>query len=232
MPYTPGPEEWTYGQGWQESQVISSSGVKGVAVPVAAGEDAAVWAGYGGNYQAAGLNLEQTSYADGGYPNTVITSIYPEYQAVWVQPDPFTAAGSTTAQAVGVLVTAASGLMEFTVELDGGVFIGQQNPIPSAEPLTGAMAVGACPDGFEFFATTADDAVLIVRANFDGTLVADGGQYFDLVDFNQTPSLYWLDSTNWGAPATRLAVAPAPGNNLFLAISNPAQVAVYIVSCE
>jgi hypothetical protein len=232
LPSTGAPEEWTYGQGWQVTQVISSLGVRGVALPVAPGEDAAIWAGEGAVQGVQNLNLEQTPYVDGGYLKTASTNIDSRYKAVFNQPAPFAAAGSTPGQVVGVLVTDATGLIEFTVELDGGVFIGQQHPLSSAEPLTGAVAVGACPGGFVYFATTADDQVLITRGNFDGTLVADGGQYFDLVDFNQTPGLYWLDSTNWGVPATSLAVAPASGNNLFLAISNPAQVAVYVVSCE
>jgi hypothetical protein len=74
--------------------------------------------------------------------------------------------------------------------------------------------------------------LLIARSNFDGALVADGGQYFELVGFNQTPGLFRFDNTLWAAPATTLSVASTRDGNLLLAISNPAQVAVYAVSCE
>jgi len=54
-----------------------------------------------------------------------------------------------------------------------------------------------------------------------------------LQGFDQTPGLnvYGVGFL-WPFPATSMAVAPAPGGNLFLAISNPWQVGVYLVRCE
>jgi hypothetical protein len=122
-------------------------------------------------------------------------------------------------------------LLDFTFDVETQV-AGTPSEIPSIAPVIGAVAVGICPNGFANFAQTEYGAVLSAETGLDGGLIPNSERWLDLQDFNQTPSLTRLDNTGRTSPATSMAVTSIPDGRLFLAISNPAQIAVYIISCQ
>jgi hypothetical protein len=182
------------------------------------------------NPDAGGVFLATSAYADGGYFGTQSTAVDPGYDVSFYESRPLAAASNPATGSVEVLSWQTGQLRVALWQLDAGV-IGMPVEIQSRVPLLGAIAVGVCPDGFANFMTTAFDSALFAKVGFDGGM---GGapSYLTLVNFNQTPGFTRFDNSGWPEPATSLAVAPAPGGRLFLAISNPWQIGVYVVDCN
>jgi hypothetical protein len=236
-------EEWAYGQGAEVSQELSTmSATRPTGVSLASGEGV-VYTEINDNWgpQLGELFLATSGYADGAYLDDGSTVVDPAYTSFQLEgcgkvPTPFVAA-SNLADTIEVLewqqepgCETPPQLLQFIWQVDAGV--GEApTEIQSTVPLLGAIAVGVCPDGFENFMTTAFGTVFVARVDFDGGASA-APSYLTLPGFNQTPGLNRVDNTGFSEPATSLAVALAPGGKLFLAISNPWQVGVYVVDCE
>ncbi len=224
---------WVFGQGWDTARTLTSQLEGPVAVPLPSGGGAAVYTLLDPSTSgtASGLYLSQVDFSSGTFFSDQITEIDSAYQSYDQVQDAVAAASSQSASVVGVLEFENGVLSELAWDVDAGT---GSSPvvIPSAPPLVGAIAAGACPNAFGYLAATEHDTVLFVEATFDGRLLPATTKFVDLQSFNQTPGLVRLNNNGWVVPSTSLAVAPAPGGNLFLAISNPAQIAVYFVSCE
>jgi len=238
-------DEWAYDQAASVSQEISavdSANPTGVPLP---DQDGVIYTrrmrgGPGG--ESSGVLLATSAYAEGGYfgqSSTVMDPVYTSYdpEGCGEGPVPFVAASNLGADIIevlewqrGVTCQQPGQLLQFIWQVDAGVG-GTPTEIQSTAPLVGAIAVGVCPDAFENFMTTALGTVLVAKVGFDGGM-GDAPSYLTLPGFNQTPGLSRVDNSGLAEPSTSMAVAPAPGGKLFLAISNPWQVGVYVVDCE
>jgi len=128
----------------------------------------------------------------------------------------FAVAGNPTVELAGILELDGAGLRASVWGIDAGI---ATEPIPSAEAPTGPLAAGPCPNGFGYVTMTADGSLLFTEQAFDGTLMPDGG-LLQLGRFSSAPI------------TTSMAVAPSLDGGLFLAVSSPAQIGVYLISCE
>ena len=236
-------EEWAYGQGAEVSQELSTvSATRPTGVPLAGGEGV-VYTEINDNWgpQFAQLLLATSVYASGAFledSSTVVDSAFTSFQleGCGKVPTPFVAASSLGDDTIEVLEWEQSvgcdvppKLLQFIWNVDAGMG-GTPTELQSTVPLLGGIGVGVCTDGFENLMTTAFGTVFVARVGFDGTAATPS--YLTLPGFNQTPGLNRVDNTGFPEPATSLAVAPAPGGKLFLAISNPFQVGVYVVDCQ
>ncbi len=184
--------------------------------------------------QCPGIDFAHVDYAAGAFTGDQISVIdgtrHPNYRQ---SPNQFTAISDLATRTVTVLEldVGYATMTELVIALDAGA-LSNQATVPTGEILVGAIAAGVCPNGFAYLATTNNYHVLFGEAVFDGGLVPSSSRYLELSNFVQTPGLVRLNSADWETSSTSLAVTPAPGGNLFLAISTPAQIAVYLIGCD
>jgi hypothetical protein len=222
--------EWAVGQPPSVNQIVIDAGSVLVAAALPGGRAGAIYSNYTFSPPAQVLWLESTGFADGGYLPTDRSPIDPDYWTYGAYATPFAAAGEPSAGTAAILEYDGSQLLAFVWQLDLGA--PQQIVVPSTEPPEGAIAVGICPKGYVYLATTIRGHVLLAEGTFDGGIGAVPSRYLTLPDFDPTPGLLQRDNSGIARPATSMALAPTPDGKLLLAISNPWQVAVYLEDCE
>jgi hypothetical protein len=224
--------EWAVGQPPSVNQIVSDAGEAVVATPLPSGRDGVVFSNLVGTQ---GLWFASTGFADAGYLMTESLLVDPGYQILdgsgSGEARSFAAAGEPSGGTAAILEFNGGELLGFIWQADAPRSPPGKFQVPSPEPPEGAIAVGICPAGYVYLATTIRGHVLFAAGSFDGGVGPGSSRYLELPNFDQTPLLQEIDNSTVTWPATSMALAPAPGGKLLLAISNPWQVAVYAEDC-
>ncbi len=224
---------WGVGQSPDATLLVTDAGDTYVATPLPNGRDGVVFSwqldfNVYHQLRPAGLWLASTGFADGGSPATTTVLLDPTYSPANTH---FAATGLPTAGTAAILQYDGLHLRALVWSPDAPD-AGSWIDLPSSEPPDGAVAVGICPDGYAYLATTIRGHVLMTAGAFDGGLDTSNARYVVLPGFAPTPGLSRQDNEGYEQPATSMATASTRDGKLLLAISNPWQVGVYVISCE
>jgi hypothetical protein len=219
--------QWAVDQPTSASEVVVDAGSIIVGAPLPDGRAGVVFSNI--FFMPQGLWLESTLFVDGAGLSVVRQAIDPDLQTFSAYATPFTAAGDPSAGTAAVFEFDGLILQTF-ISQRSDVFAPQGIQVPASEPPEGAIAVGICPKGYVYLATTIRGHVLFAQGTFDGGATAS--RLLDLPDFDPTPNLYQRDNAGAARPATSMALAPTPSGKLLMAVSNPWQVAVYVEDCQ
>jgi hypothetical protein len=223
-------ETWEVGQdAGATEQIFVSEAIGRGSAALANGNDGALFSLGAGS--SSGLFLAHGHFGEGGYTTQPMS--YAASNRFY--PIPIAAAADPASGNIAVLELQDGALTE-DVFLPAGAAVPAPAPtaIPAVQAPIGAIAASVCPGTFAYFATTAFDTVLFTQSALDGGMLPDRTRYLELGGFIQVPSdiRYANLFYHLAEPVTTMAAVPAPAGNLFLAISTPWQVGVYLVSCE
>jgi hypothetical protein len=208
-----GGAEWDYGSGLGESIGLWATD-SFVAFPVSQETDAMLFSGVATPF-TTGLWLSSNSFSpqcgydcDGGR----IADIDPSFDG-----GEFAASPLLASHSVGIAELGRFGLRGIVWQIDSER--GMTSSIPTSEPVVGPVATGTCSTGFGYLVASDGGSVLLAEQAFDGTPLP-------------TVKAIALATNGFTSELTSMATTSGIDGGLFVALSGPAQIALYFIDCQ